>query len=324
MAIRNNIRIVALIAAAMLMIATACTDDSDRDPDAPAGTGAGTPSADFGTPSPEPGEEEEEGGDEVQGTSATVETEVTVPPSDTDDGTPGTSNLPSPQSTGTPVQVAERTVTPDSEAVGPQGQAIFPDIRSNVPDLENFTLTITGEIDITEQQDDSATQVNLDYSRSAPDTFYLFFEGDTQEDDIPLETWQIGDQFWIREEGEINEASEGIADGFDISSYLSMLPDVSRISDAEHIGEEEVEGRTVQHYEIPADEAVGVLPGMEDADVSDAEGAIEVWVAEDEQIILRMVVDLQWTGANDEENSMDLEYQVTDIGETEDIQPPQE
>lgn len=316
----NRVFILSLIAVAMMIIATACTgDDDDREPGARSGTGSGTQVADFTTPTPEEGEDEQD--ESVPGPDKTVVPDATVPPAGADDGTPSTSGLPAPESTGTPAPIAERTVTPDAEGVGPQGELAFPDVRSGVPDLENFTLSITGEINIVEQQEGSPASVDLNYEQSAPDTFYLFYDGD---DEFVVEVWSVGDQMWITEEGEITEATDDIANQFDVGAYMSMLPEINRITDAEQAGEEEIEGYTATHYVIPAEDAISTLPGMQDAEVNNAEGSIDVWIVEDEELILRMLVDLQWTGADDSENSMNLEYQVTNVGETEEVQPPQD
>ena len=321
MIFRNRFLIVSLLAIAMTILATACTgDDDNRDPDAPSGTGSGTPVADFGTPTPEDGETDE-GPDTVQEPDSSVVPQETGEPVGDDDGTPGTSGLPTPGAVETEVSVGERTVTPDSEAVGPQGEQEFPDIRSNVPELDNFTLTITGEISIVDEQNDSPASVDLNYQQSAPNTFHLYFDGD---DDQVVEVWNIDEQMWIRQDGEVTEATEELSEGFDIASYLGMLPDLSTISNAEPTGEEEVQGRATNHYVIEAEDAIRSLPSMQNAEVNDAEGSIELWVDAEEEQVIRMVVDLQWTDANDSENYMDLEYQVTEIGETEEIQLPEE
>lgn len=305
-----------LLAVALLIFAVACTDDPDREPDVPAGTGDGTPVADFLTPTPN-GEEQDE--DAAPGPDVTIVPEATVPPADADDGTPSTSDLPAPEGTGTPAPVAERTVTPDAEAVGPQGELLWPDLSVEAPDLENYTMTITGEIRMADAAGRTDSPIELTYQRSAQDTFYMLYEGD---DDFTVETWRIGEQFWIREDDEVNEVGEEMADAFDVNAYLTMLPQIGEVSEAEMVGEEDIAGRTATHYEIPAEEAISVMTGARDAGVHDADGRVEVWIDEEENVILRMVVDLQWSDDADNDNLVDLEYTISDIGETEDVQPP--
>ena len=293
-----------------LLIAGASCDSDDREPGAPAGTGDGTPVADFTEPTP--GGEADEDED--------VESNATVPPASADDGTPSTSGLPAPDAEGTPATVAERTVTPDSDAVGPQGEGMFPEVGQVTTALENFTLTIAGTHDIGTANTD-ATGIDLLYQQSAPEVFYILVDGDDQFD---VEAWQMDDQLLFRDGEEISEAPPEVAEEFDIGSYLSTLPEVERIPDAEEVGNEDVAGLETTHYSVPADEALQYMPGMDDADVGDTEGSIEIWYAEEDDIVARIVVDLTWTNADDSDGSTNLEYVLADISSTADVQPPQE
>jgi hypothetical protein len=323
---RHRLTLFSILSILILVVAVACTDDDDdRDPGAPAGTGEGTPSADFGVPTPDPdatpdpeetpehyfGGAEREPGERLTPEAAPPDPDATPP-------------LPAPE---TPIDepLAERTVTPDTDVVGPEEEGIFPDVRAEGLPFDNYTMTITGEINVTptDVDENGPATIDLRYEQAAPDSFYLMFDGD---DEFVVETWRDGDQLWVRDPDEdvVMENTDELAADFDISVYLTMLPEIDRITDAEEVGQEEIDGRTTTQYTIPAAEAVQYMPGMQDIDFHDAEGSMDIWLAEDENAVMRMTVDLTWMDANDNENSVEIEYEITDIDETADIEVPEE
>jgi hypothetical protein len=238
---------------------------------------------------------------------------------ETDNATPDGEGLPEPQATTSPLALAERTVTPGDSATGPDGD-IFPDIRTQGPDLDNYTLTLVGEIVSTEEAtQDQPTNVDLTFEQSDSETFHLLFDA---ADQFVVEVWSVEDQMWIREEEGINEASDEFADAFDIGVYLSILPEIEGISDAEETGEEEIEGRTTTHYTVPAESAVRYLPSADESQIQDPQGSIEIWLDETSNTVLRLIVDLTWMDAEGGENSNQSEYNVTSIGETEENEIP--
>lgn len=295
--------------AGIMLLAAACSDDDDivAEPDVPAGTGSGTPEQDV-----------------PEGTVAEQGTSVISEETEAADETPGEElQPPDPESTSLPL--ADRTVTPDDPGVGPQDEGMFPDIRAAAPELENYTLTITGEIDSAAAGDDESSMIDLDYKQSDPETFHLSFDGRNVADgegENVVEAWQVDNQMWIRDEGQVEEAPDEFAGSFDISSYLSMLPEIERISDAEEVGQEDVNGRTTTRYSVSGSEAVDYLPDTLAADVDEGEGTIDVWVDDEDGVVLRMTADLTWSSAEGDESTYQVQYEVTAIGETDEITVP--
>lgn len=297
-----------LMVIAILIVAVGCERDGN---DPPAGLGSGTPDHEVEQETSVPAVNSDE-------TSGTVVPQVTEE-SEAADETPGEEGLPPPNPEGTQLPLADRTVTPDSGAVGPQGEALFPDVDVVEPNFENYTLTVTGDVPATEDEETGDTAIDLMYEQSAPDTFHLLFDG---ADEFAVEAWQISDQMWIRNEGgTVEEATEDLAEAYSVSSYLTMLPEVNKVSEAEEIGEEEIDGRAVTHYSIPADEAIRNLPAAENGEAEEPEGSVEVWI-DDEQNVIRMTVDLTWMDAGQNEQAMQLDYDVTAIDATEDVEAP--
>lgn len=305
--LRKRFFVLTVVAITTLLLATACIDDATDDPDretgAPVGTGDGTPAGTFGTPTAEDGEGDDE--DTVPGPEGTVVPEATVEPNDDEHSTP--------------VSVAERTVTPDSDDVGPQGEPMFRSLDAQIEDLDNFTLTVTGQTAFQAVDDTEPIDVDLTYQQSSPDTYYMH----NASGEFDAEIWSVDGEIWIQDEDGVQEATNGIPEEFDVTVYLTMLPEVDRISDAEHVGQEERDGRTTEHYTIPADEAIAYMPGLQDAAPEDAEGSLDIWVDEEEDLIVHMVTDIRWADADGNELAIDLEYTLSDIGETEEISPPE-
>lgn len=198
---------------------------------------------------------------------------------------------------------------------------MFPAVGEVTTVLENFTLRITGTVNIGTEGADSRSELELDYQQSEQNTFYMRIVDDEESD---FEVWHVDGQLMQRGEDGISEGTPEFADDVDVHSYLSVLPEVERISDAEEVGSEDVAGLSTTRYSVPADDALQYMPGMQDVDTSDAEGFIEIWHAEEEAIGARIVVDLTWTNADDSEGTADMEYVLTNIGTTADVELPQD
>ncbi len=320
----------ALIVILALVVMVACVD-RERDPDAPSGTGPGTPFSEFRTPSPAPTVASSptptpqlpvdyglEGKPRVGGDPGTPGARLT--PLVTPEGTftlPEDVEDPEPQGTGTlqpPTRVAG---TPGVATPGPAGGGLFPSVRAQLPNLENYTLTFDGEFSYNAEMEVEASKMSLRYEQSAPGTFHLL-----STNSVVVEIWSVNGTMWIRDSEGIKEAPEGFAESFDVTTYLTHLPQIERLSRAEEVGEEVIEGRTTTHYRVSAEDAVQVLPYVDPIRVKGPDGSMDIWLDEADQLVLRMIVDLTWVEVQEDESYSRSTYNISAIGETEDIEPP--
>ena len=59
-----------------------------------------------------------------------------------------------------------------------------------------------------------------------------------------------------------------------------------------------------------------------DGYMSGPDGAMDIWLDEADQLVLRMIVDLTWVEVQEDESYSRSTYNISAIGETEDIEPP--
>jgi hypothetical protein len=102
-----------------------------------------------------------------------------------------------------------------------------------------------------------------------------------------------------------------------------ILPDLSILENAEEVGESEVDGRTATEYRVDAEDAVVILLASgQDVNISNPQGEMRVWVDEELGIVTQMTADVTFENEDGSEGSMDVEYIVTDIESTDDIEAP--
>lgn len=329
----------------MLPLAVACAggDDGDDDPTATVGVSsavstpdavttpedtdsAETPDADT-TPAMDPAETPDSDTTPDADTSGTPDADTT-PDTDTtgtpddDDGTPSAMGTPDAGTTGTPD--ADTTGTPGSGDMVEDPFADLGDLQSDVP---NFTLDFTGSFENV--PDDTGEIFSADVEmlllQNEPDVYHLSFMS-TGDDAVEIEVWSLADATYISESGETPiELPGGVAAELAPANVLVIVPPVETLAVAEEIGQEDVNGRSATHYRVAAEDAAMVLAmgfAPEGTEINDAEGDMDIWIDNELGIVLQMMADVTWINADDTDAAVIIDYVVSDVDETDDIEAP--
>ena len=338
-------RLLVLFAALMLMVPllAACADGDDEDdpteiPDAPAAET--TPEFDVDVdvdetvePETTPTDEATEELDVTPDTDATADAEETAefPGSEATDATPDSEITPDiePDVDTTPDTDATADVdtTPDTDATPDTATGDDPfgglaDLSAEVP---NFTVNFTGNFENV--PDDLgelySAEMEMTLRQSEPDVYYMRLMT-TGEEAIEAEIWSLPDATYISEDGETAvELPAGLANEFAPAEALTIVPDVAVLENAEEVGEDEVNGRTATEYVVDAEQAAMILVAQgEDVNISNPEGDMRIWIDEELGVVLQMTADITFENEDGSEGSIDVEYEVSDIGDTEDIEAP--
>lgn len=320
---RRLVLFVALVL--MVPLLAACSGNGDDDAtstsDSPAAattpdTGS-TPDVD-GTP------------DDATGTSALDTTPDTVTTPDMDN-TPVTDmtaeTTGTPESATTPDTTPETATTPGSMTTPGTGvtDSPFEDLSEIAADVPNFTLNFNGQaVNVPDDVGDIySSDFDLMLAQSEPDVYHLRLVT-TGDEEYQIEIWSLSTATYLSEDGSTPiELPAGLAGGFSLTDTLMVMPPVELIQNAEEVGEDEINGRTATEYRVGAEEAVMILIAQgQDITVSNPQGEMTIWIAEEFGIILKMDADITFENEDGTEGSIVIEHEVSDIGETDDIEAP--
>lgn len=144
----------------------------------------------------------------------------------------------------------------------------------------------------------------------------------TGDDAIDIEVWSLADATYIAESGGTPvELPGSMASEFAPTNLLVIVPPVETLAVAEEVGQEDVNGRSATQYRVEAEDAAVIL-APEGAEINDAEGDMNIWIDDELGIVLQMTADVTWTNADDTDASVVIDYMVSDVGETDDIEAP--
>lgn len=329
------------VMALMLPLLVACAGgDDEEDPTATAeapssaatsdSDSATTPEMDMTTPEAE--------GTLDTDTSETPDADMTSTP-DSDEtpaasgaGTPDSDETPDADTTGTPdsdmasTPDADMTGTPDADSTPGAGGIVddpFADLGDLQGDVPNFTLDFTGNFENVPDDTGAIFTADLDMMlmQSEPDIYHLNFMT-TGDDAIEIEVWSLADATYIAESGGAPvELPAGMASELAPTELLVVVPPVEALAVAEEVGQEDVNGRSATHYRVAAEDAAVIL-APEGAEINDPEGEMDIWLDDEFGIVVQMTSDVTWTNADDTEAAVTIDYMVSDIGETDDIEAP--
>lgn len=290
---------------ALALIAAGCSvggddDDTSDDP-------TNTPMAASATATPETDQEESE---------STEEGEAQADPSPTEEPEPSATPTETPDPTATPTTEPTATATPEPVVESPFSGVARPEAV-----LSNYTLTYS--IDFEEGLPEAGS-MEIFVEQHAEDNYHIRAGGEAAEGFEEVEIWVVGDQTYFRTpDGQVTQVPGQMDQTlFSPSAYLILTPDLANVSIATDLGIEEVDGRPARHYRVDPqqlDEA-GLLEDVED--YRDPEGAYDVWVDEELGIVLRMTGDASWSDDAGTRYSVMLDYELSNINSTAEIQPP--
>jgi hypothetical protein len=338
---RRLVLFVALVL--MVPLLAACTGNGDDDatstPDVPAA--ATTP--DTGTTPDVDGTPDDAEGTPDMGTTpdaASTPDMDTTPDTDMTPDTTGTPDMDTtpdtdvtPDTTGTPDTAATPDTTPDTattpDAMTTPGTGVtdspFGDLDDLAADVPNFTLEFTGEfVNVPDDAGDTtSSEFELMLAQSDPDVYHLRIVT-TGDEEVQVELWSLPTATYLSEDGsDPIQLPAGLAGEFSLAEVLMVMPPVELVQNAEEVGEDEINGRTATEYRVSAQEAVMILLAQgQDITVSNPQGEMTIWVDEELGIILQMDADITFDNDDGTEGSILIEYVVTDIGDTDDIEAP--
>jgi hypothetical protein len=271
----------------------------------------------------------------------TPDVDMTTPDAD---GTPdsamtGTSDsdvTPDADTTGTPDSIGtpDTTGTPDADTIGTPSVDSTPGVGGTVDDpfaelgdlqadVPNFTLDFTGHFENVPDDTGEIFSADLEMMlmQSEPDIYHLTFIT-TGDEAIELEVWSLADATYIAESGDTPvELPGGMAAEFAPANLLIIVPPVEALLVAEEVGQEDVNGRSTTHYRVDAEDAAVIL-APEGTEINDAEGDMDIWIDDELGIVLQMTADVTWTNADDTDAEVTIDYMVSDVGDTDDIEAP--
>ncbi|MBA2452289.1 MAG: hypothetical protein H0V47_03915 [Chloroflexia bacterium] len=247
-------------------------------------------------------------------------------------GTPDTTGTPDADTTGTPD--ADMTGTPDADMTGTPSVDSTPGVGGTVDDpfaelgdlqadVPNFTLDFTGRFENVPDDTGEIFSADLEMMlmQSEPDIYHLTFMT-TGDEAIELEVWSLADATYIAESGGTPvELPGGMAAEFAPANLLVIVPPVEALLVAEEVGQEDVNGRSTTHYRVDAEDAAVIL-APEGTEINDAEGDMDIWIDDELGIVLQMTADVTWTNADDTDAEVTIDYMVSDVGDTDDIEAP--
>lgn len=218
----------------------------------------------------------------------------------------------SPTIPATPTRAASPTATRIPEAPIGEVQTLDPE------KIPNFSMTASLETTGIGGSGDSTLEYVI--QQSSADRFHLKVNGTG----TTLEIWKIGDQSFIAQSGgEPAPLPEGTDTAlFSPTTFLQVIPPIDAGSNAQDLGAEKIDGRPARHYRLAADDFLkgGVFVGEQT--VSNAKGQIDIWIDDEFRTPLRQQGDLTWTNADGSDGRFKIDYQLTQIGSTPEIQPP--
>lgn len=238
----------------------------------------------------------------------TATPEATNTPEATATTTPSPTPVPptaTPTNTPTPTATPLPTVTAPFSETRPLGEA-----------LTNFTLDYSARFDGT----DETGSVDLRIAQAREDSYHLQVATGGEQ----TQAWRVNEVIYVLGPGGAAVELPAVVDQnlYAPASFLALVPDLSMIESATVLGENvDVQGRDTTHLEIDPAIAAAFRPSQSEVG-DDVEGTFEVWVDNELGIIIQMDVDVSWTEAAGETQTIGIDYLVTNINSTPEAQPP--
>jgi hypothetical protein len=159
--------------------------------------------------------------------------------------------------------------------------------------------------------------------QSAPNVYHVTMDASGDEP-FQVEIWAMQDAFYVSEDGDSPiQLPPEMASLYTPAEILSMVvPPVQMLDMAEEAGEDEIDGRTATRYEVDAETALMLIMRGQAAGITNPEGGMQIWVDEELGVVIRMEVDLTFESDNNDDGSIMIEYEVSDIDDTDDVEGP--
>jgi hypothetical protein len=213
------------------------------------------------------------------------------------------------------------TATSTSEAVASPGSLdeALGDVETIDPNLlPNYTLAF--ELDATGMPDASDSALSFQIEQAAVDQYHMKVSGEGQN----IEIWKVGDTSYVSQgDGQVVEMPAGTDSGlFSPSLFLQSAPTFPPDMDVEKVGEDTVSGRSATHYRVSGEDLMNNADFGEGITATDVQGDLDMWIDKELNIILKYGGDITWTNQDGSDGNMKLNYSITDIGSTQEVQAP--
>ena len=209
---------------------------------------------------------------------------------------------------------AEATATATAAPEAPVGEIVPLDPEA----IPNYSLTI--RLAATGLGGPGDSTFDYDIQQSATDRYHLKADSSGTN----LEIWKIGDQAFIAQAGgepaPLPEGSDTAL--FSPVTFLQVIPPIDAAANAQDLGTETIDGRSARHYRLSADDYLNGVPFLGEQEFSDAEGQLDIWVDDELKTPLRQQGEVTWTNADGSDGRFTIDYQLTAIGSTPDVQAP--
>ena len=299
--------LVALLCVLVLTFTAACgggdDDDGEGADEAPTTTSAATAPAAVSELSPTTSDEATATATETVSEPTATATTAAATATEADEPTATTASDP------TSTTSADVSTPTDEE---------FEDFETLDPEaLPNFSLRMS--YIATNLAETPQTTVTFQIEQNAVDNYHINMDADGEV----LEMWTVGGRSWISESGEVIESPSGpLFRPSDLLSTTEVLPEEL---DAEREGEEEVNGRETTKWVVDAEDYVEMAQedGSIPSGATDAAGEMAVWIDNELNIMIKSEADVTWTNADGTDGSLLYDYEIYDIGSTDEVQSPQ-
>jgi hypothetical protein len=83
-----------------------------------------------------------------------------------------------------------------------------------------------------------------------------------------------------------------------------------------------VEGRDATYYTVEAADAAQFAAPQDGSCFNNPEGELEIWIDNQQNFVAQMLADLRWTDNAGAARTMLIEYRVSRVGSTPQVNPP--
>lgn len=252
--------------------------------------------------------------------TATSTTEASASPTATEASAATPTTAASPTAAASPTSSASPTATiaasPTATAVPESPIGEMAPLDSN--QVPNFTLAI--KIQATGIGGPGDATIDYQIEQSATDRFHLKANNSGTE----LELWKIGDDAFIAQAGGGPARQPEGTDTtlFSPATFLQIVPTIPAETNAQDLGTETIDGRTAQHRRVAAETYLQQASFLGGTAVTNPDGVLDVWIDSELQTPLQMQGDLTWTNADGSDGKFAIDYQLTQIGSTPEVQAP--
>ena len=215
-----------------------------------------------------------------------------------------------------PAATATRSASPTATIIA---EAPIGEIPPLDPEkIPNFSLELASVMSNVGGPGDVTVVYSI--QQSAIDHFHLKTDGGGNS----MEIWKVGDKSFIAQAGgdpaPLPEGTDMAL--FSPTTFLQVVPPIVTGSDAQDLGAEKIDGRSTRHYRMLAETFLKSSSFAANETINNPKGQIDVWVDDELRTPVRQQGEITWTNADGTDAHYKIDFKLTAIGSTPEIQPP--